>query len=410
MFEVQINRIRGDLETVNSYNSTPGQGITRFTFSEEYVAARSYIIEELRKIGAYVTNGIAGNLRGRLEGTEREGAAVMMGSHIDTVLHGGQFDGLAGVVAALEAARTVVEKRIQHRLPIDVVVFAEEEGSRFQSVMLGSRAWIGKLKADELGRIKDRDGVSYLEAMDQAKIVPDASSILTRENTEAMLEMHIEQSVVLERKGISVGVVEAIAGIKQFLVTIHGVSNHAGGTPMSLRHDALQGAARIISAVEEIAVHQVSNNTVATVGFVKCEPGQTNVIPGRVEFTLDIRDTESKFIDMAVNRVKEVISATCGERGMTYEIRPGSDTPPAVLSRNIVGLIEEIARKKQVETLRMMSGALHDSSILSEVTEVGMIFVPSKQGRSHCPEEHTNLEHIKLGADILMESAIELAS
>ena len=407
--EVQIKRIEKDIETINSFNATPERGITRLTFSKEYGEARSYIVDELKKIGAEVSTTSGGNLRGRLGGSEKGMPSVMMGSHIDSVVHGGRFDGVSGVVCALEAARVIKEKNIPHRHPIDVVVFAEEEGSRFGSVMIGSRAWVGKLSLEDLGRTKDKDGISYLEAMEQCGIVCEDLSALKAEQVKAMLELHIEQSVVLEKRGLQIGLVEGIAGIKQFNVTIHGVPNHAGGTPMSLRNDALQGAVRIIGATEDIA-REMGEPTVATVGLISCEPGQVNVIPGRVQFTLDIRDTGSKRLEEAVKKIMAVIERACQERGLTNEIKQRSDTPPVALSKKVVQLIENVARERKIEPLKMMSGALHDSSILAEITDVGMIFVPSKDGRSHSPEEFTDLKDIKVGADILLDAVVNLAS
>lgn len=407
--EVQIRRIERDIETINSFNASPGRGITRLTFSKEYGEARSYIVEELRRIGANVSTTLGGNVRGRLEGSKKGTPSVMMGSHIDSVVQGGRFDGVSGVVSALEAARVIREKNIPHCHPIDVVVFAEEEGSRFGSVMIGSRAWVGKLKLEDLRRTRDKDGTGYLEAMAQCSIVCEDPSVLKAEQVKAMLELHIEQSVVLEKRGLQIGLVEGIAGIKQFNVTIHGVPNHAGGTPMALRYDALQGAVRMIEAAEEVA-RAMGEPTVATVGFVSCEPGQVNVIPGRVQFTLDIRDTDSKRLEEAVKRMMAVIERTCQERSLNYDINQRSDTPPVVLSKKVVQLIENAARERKIEPLRMMSGALHDSSILAEITDVGMIFVPSKAGKSHSPDEFTDLRDIQAGADILLDTVVKLAT
>ena len=406
---VQIKRIKKDIETINSFNATPERGITRLTFSKEYGEARSYIVDELKRIGANVSTTLGGNLRGRLAGSEKGTPSVMMGSHIDSVVQGGRFDGVAGVVSALEAARVIKEKSIPHRHPIDVVVFAEEEGSRFGSVMIGSRAWIGKLSLKDLGQTKDKDGIRYLEAMDQCGIVCEDFSTLKAEQVKAMLELHIEQSVVLEKRGLQIGLVEGIAGIKQFIVTIHGIPNHAGGTPMGLRYDALQGAVRIIGAAEEIA-REMREPTVATTGFISCEPGQVNVIPGRVQFTLDIRDTDSKRLEEAVKAIVAVTEKTCKERGLTNDIKPRSDTPPVALSERVVQLIENVARERKIEPLRMMSGALHDSSILAEITDVGMIFIPSKEGKSHSPDEFTDLKDIEVGADILLDTVVKLVS
>jgi allantoate deiminase len=372
--------------------------------------ARAYVSEELRKTGARVSTTMGGNLYGRLEGSIRGHPSVMTGSHLDSVLQGGRYDGAAGVVAALEVARVMAEEKIPHRHPIDVVVFAEEEGSRFGSVMIGSRAWIGKLTSDDLHRLKDSDGISYAAAMENARLHPGDESFLKPAMVKAMIELHIEQSLVLESKGLSIGVVEGINGIRQFLVTLSGVSNHAGATPMNLRHDALQGAVRAIAAVEEIAQREMGGQTVATVGMLTCEPGQANVIPGKVQFTVDIRDLDSRRIDHAAKGVISMIQTICRDRGLSFDIQPRSDTPPVRLSMELVRLIEETAQKNRVRTLRMASGALHDSSILPEVTEVGMIFVPSKAGRSHCPEEETDLGDLRTGAELLLGAVVKLAS
>jgi len=406
---IKVKRIEKDIEVINSFTSTPGKGITRFTFSEEYMKAREYVIEELSRMGARISTSIGGNLRGRLEGREAHGPSVMTGSHIDSVFQGGRFDGVAGVVSALEVGRVISEERLGHRHPIDLVVFAEEEGSRFGSIMIGSRAWLGKLGEEDLRRMKDRNGISYLQAMESSGLKIDDPDVLKPGAVKAMIELHIEQSVVLENGGFQVGVVEGINGIKQFLVNLRGVANHAGATPMGLRHDALQGAARIISSVEDIAARELGRNTVATVGIVHCEPGQANVIPGKVEFTVDIRDLDPKRLEEAVKRISAEIEKTCNDRGLTAEVTPRSETPPVALSKDIVTLIEEAAASRKTKYLRMPSGALHDSSILPEVTEVGMIFVPSREGRSHCPEEFTELKDLAAGAEILLESVLKLA-
>lgn len=406
---IKIERIARDLDIINSFNATPDKGITRFTFSEPYMRARAYVIAELKKARASVSNAVAGNLYGRIEGSIQGYPSVMTGSHIDSVFQGGRFDGVAGVVAGLEVARVFVEEKIPHRHPIDIAVFAEEEGSRFGSVMIGSRAWIGKLSSDDLHRLRDSDGITYAVAMERAGLNPDDNRMLRPAMVKCMIELHIEQSLVLESKGLSIGVVEGINGIKQFLVTIGGIPNHAGATPMGLRHDALQGAVRAIAAVEDIAMREMGEHTVGTVGMVTCEPNQANVIPARVQFSLDIRNLDSEKIDSAAKRMFTVIQTICRARGLSFDIQPRSDTPPVRLSKNLIRLLEETAQDQQIKVLRMPSGALHDSSILPEVTEVGMIFVPSKNGRSHCPEEETEIQDIRTGAELLLSAMKKLA-
>ncbi len=405
---VQIERIKKDIRIINAFNTTPEKGITRLTFSEEYQGAVAYVVDELKQVGAKISYCQAGNIKARLPGSDDDGLAVMMGSHLDTVVHGGRFDGVVGVVAALEAARIIVEEKYTHRLPIDVVVFAEEEGSRFNWGLLGSSIWTGKLDLTRLSNIKDTRGVSYPEAMGEAGFEINDKSLLESRKLRAMLEVHIEQGAVLENKGYRIGLVEAIAGIKHLDVTIIGTADHAGTTPMDDRSDALQAAARIITAVEEIA-QDIGSNTVATVGRITCEPGQANVIPNLVTFSLDVRNANKDILNSALAAVKKTVKGVCNERDLEFKITPLGDARPVSLSNEIVDLMVQIAREKNIEPLKMVSGAGHDSALLADLTKAGMIFVPSEKGRSHCPEESTRTEDIGLGCDLLLAAVITLA-
>jgi allantoate deiminase len=406
---IRIERIQKDIEIINKFNATPDIGVTRLTFSEEYRGAVAYVVEELKKLDAKISYCQAGNIKARLSGTDDNGPAVMMGSHLDTVVHGGGFDGVVGVVAAVEAARIIVEEKIAHRLPIDVVVFAEEEGSRFNWGLLGSSIWTGKLDPSRLPDIKDTAKITYPEAMARAGFEISDEALLESSNLRAMLEVHIEQGNVLEKKGFRIGLVEAIAGIKHLDITITGTASHAGTTPMDDRSDPLQAAARMITAVEEIA-QRIGANTVATVGRITCEPGQANVIPGRVTFSLDVRNSKETILETAVATITQTIKDICRERNLVFDIIPLGSAEPVTLSGEMVDLLEAKARERNVESLRMISGAGHDSALLADVTETGMIFVPSPGGRSHCPEEFTRLEDIGVGCEILLSAVIELST
>jgi allantoate deiminase len=406
---VQIRRIQKDIEIINSFNASPEKGITRLTFSEEYRGAVAYVAEELEQLGAQISCCRGGNLRARLAGADGSAPAVMMGSHLDTVVHGGRFDGVVGVVTALEAARIIAQEKIRHPLPIDVVIFAEEEGSRFNWGLLGSSVWTGKLDHRRLENIKDSRGVAYPEAMAQAGFEVNDPSLLEPQKIRAMLEVHIEQGAVLEKRGYRIGLVEAIAGIQHLDVNIVGRADHAGTTPMKDRSDALQAATRIIAAVEEIA-QEIGANTVATVGRIGCEPGQANVVPGRVTFSLDVRNPEKKILESAVATITRRVKDICGQRKLEFEIIQLGSAEPVSLSVEIVNLIEEKSREKNSEPLRMISGAGHDTALLADLTEAGMIFVPSEKGRSHCPQEFSRLEDICLGCEVLLETAVTLAA
>jgi hydantoinase/carbamoylase family amidase len=332
----------------------------------------------------------------------------MMGSHLDSVAEGGRFDGTAGVAAALEAARAVKEGDLPHRLPIDLVVFAEEEGGRFGWGLLGSSVWSGKIPADKLAQVKDREGVGYLEAMERAGIKIRDSSTLNADSLKAMLELHIEQGRILESRNASIGVVEAIVGIKQVIVTIEGSADHAGTTPMDLRRDAMQGAARIIAAVETVG-RQEGAGGVATVGQVFCEPGQANVIPGKVRFSVDVRHSDGSRLEAMAAGVVYLAENVAKARNLRCHVDVKAEAEPVEMTPEICDLIEKVARGKGVEPVRMASGAGHDTGIIAAISNAGMIFVPSQAGRSHCAEEFTKVEDIALGAEVLLETVLELA-
>jgi hydantoinase/carbamoylase family amidase len=406
---LHIKRIQSDIEAINTFNATPGRGVTRQTFSKEYLGATDYVVEELKKIGAIISICPAGNIRARLPGSQKDAPAIMMGSHLDTVAHGGQFDGVVGVVTALEAARRIVENKATHRLPVDVVIFPEEEGSRFGRGLLGSSIWTGTLDPDRLNSIKDTNGMTYLDAMARAGLSVNDDRRLKTADIAAMLEVHIEQGAVLEKRGHRIGLVEAIAGIQQLDITIKGTADHAGTTPMNDRLDPLQGAARIIIEVDKIA-RRTGPHTVATVGRIICEPAQVNVIPGLVRFSVDIRDSDKKLLDSAVAEIQQAVQNICNERQLGGEMVGMSESEPVVLSADIISLLEKKTREKGITPFRMISGAGHDTALVAELTRAGMIFVPSHKGLSHCPQEYSSIEDIALACEILLETALELAA
>lgn len=406
---VREKRIQKDIDAISGFNATPADGFTRLTLTPEYQGAVDYVANELKLIGADISIGPAGNLRGRLGGTGDGGPAVMMGSHLDTVAHGGQFDGVVGVVAALEAARAIAEDGVNHRLPVDVVVFAEEEGSRFSRGLLGSSVWTGQLDADQLATIKDELGISYLDAMARAGVRVDDQRTLKPADIRAMLEVHIEQGAVLEKRGCRIGLVEAIAGIRQLDITIKGQADHAGTTPMGERSDALQAAVRIIMTIDEIAENS-GPHSVATVGRITCSPAQVNVIPGQAGFSVDVRNPDRVLLESAVEKITRAVSDICLERELGYDIDRLAAAEPVLLSSNIIDLMEKKVRKKNIPSFRMISGAGHDTALVAGIAEAGMIFVPSRDGRSHCPQEFTRMADIVLGCEILLDTVIELAA
>ena len=407
--EVNIDRIIRDINLINSFNSTPGNGITRLTFTPEFMKAYNYITDELNKIGAEITICRAGCLRGRLKGKDPLKPPVMFGSHIDTVINGGRFDGIAGVVSALEVLRVFAENKISHSHPLDFVVFPEEEGTRFGIITAASSAWTGRLDLETLYKTKDSNEVSYRKAMELAGIIPEDESPLKKGAIKSMLELHIEQGAVLDKKGLSVGIVESIAGGKWIDLTVEGDAGHAGATPMPYRRDALQGAIRIIAELENIASTQMGPNTVGTCGFIDVKPGVGNVIPGKVNMIFDIRDSNPKNLKEMTKKINAFSKQICKERKLNFDMNERFYTPPVLISKHMIEVLDKCAEHRGIKTLKLMSGALHDSCNFSSITEIGMIFVPSKNGKSHCPEELTEWEDIKNGSNVLLDAVMELS-
>jgi len=410
--EININRIKEDIENISKFNSTPEEGCTRFSFTPEDRLARDYLINEMKKIGLQITVDAIGNIRGRLEGRNPKGPSVLTGSHIDTVPHGGNFDGVLGVVAGLEILRTIVEKEIKHDNPIELIIFIEEEGCNFGTPMAGSKALTGMISWQELKQLVNSSGVSIYDAAKRFGLQPDKLQdfLLNPSEIKAMLELHVEQSVVLENSKTSVGIVERIAGVRRLEVIFEGVSNHAGATPMNLRQDPLAAASKIIAAIDGIVERKAYNTTVATVGKIDCYPNVINVIPEKILFTVDIRDVNSKGMDIVELEIRAMVDEVTKTYSVKSELRITGEAPAIQLSPHIVSIIEESAKSKKIQSLKMNSGATHDACILSRITDVGMIFVPSIGGRSHVPEESTKYEDIKDGVEILLEAILKLAN
>lgn len=410
MLETNKERLRHDIETLSQFSATPGNGVTRYSLTDEDRRAREYLLNELVRLGLEVSVDFPGNIRARLNGTEPEESIVMTGSHLDSVPNGGAFDGIVGVVGALEALRVIKENGIVTKHPIELIVFAEEEGSRFGVTMLGSKYLVGKFSLEEMDKFVDRSGITLRQAATDFGIdINDPVRVIRPGDVKAMIELHIEQSLVLDKKGIPIGIIEGIAGIRWLQVTLRGTANHAGATPMNLRNDALVGAAEVIHEFDKFVKTHGSPTTVGTVGRIECSPNASNVIPGQVTFTVDIRDIDPSYIDLVTSGLKKIVKRVSERNGLSYLVEEKNYSPPVHLSRKIIDVIEDEAKKIGVPFLKMISGAVHDSCLLSDVTDVGMIFVPSIEGRSHCPEERTDFRDIKLGADLLLHSLLRLA-
>jgi len=412
MYETSMERIKREIEIISRFTATPGNGRTCFSYSEEDTGLRKYLVEQFTKLGLNISYDAVGNIRARLPGSDPSALPVMTGSHIDSVFQGGNYDGIVGVAGALEVVRVFKENNIPHTNPVDIIVFVEEEGSNFGSCCEGSKTLVGKHDVEDLKGLRNDRGISMYEMAKESGYNPDKIQDFTVKSGDlkAMIEMHIEQSVILDNSDISIGIVEAIAGLKQYRVELEGVSNHAGATPMNSRKDPLAAAAKIITELEDIACNRAESTTVATVGKISCEPDVSNVIPGKVTFTMDIRDVNKQGIDFTVSEIRKKILEIAGEYDLGVIIDLLGDQEVVRLSSMVADKMEKVAEERGFKYLRMNSGAVHDAVLFAPVTEAGLIFVPSKNGRSHVAEEDTDIEDIKIGCDLLLGTILELVS
>jgi len=402
-------RIKEDVEAIARFTAR-GPGVNRLSFSPEHLEAIRYVEQQLRPLGFEMQMTPHGNVRFRRQQDGWDRPAVMVGSHLDAVPNGGRFDGVAGVVAAVEVARLLHESREALARPYEVVVFAEEEGARFGGVLTGSQAMVGRLSRDRARELRDAQGTSYLEALGALGVDTAAweEAVIRPGDVCAYLELHVEQSLVLEQEHVPVGIVTAIAGIRKYQVTYRGVANHAGATPMDLRHDSLVGAAEAILAVSEVAASSPEGPAVATVGWISNSPNVSNVIPGETRFSLDVRDTDPVRLARASEALLARIRDIGARRGLEVAVEQTAATEPVRMSTRVREGLRQAAREAGIPFLEMPSGAGHDAQEMARVTDAGMIFVPSEGGRSHCPEEFTRYEDIALGSEILYRAVLKL--
>ncbi|PLX81964.1 MAG: Zn-dependent hydrolase [Desulfuromonas sp.] len=407
---VRKERIQADFNAIARCGALEGGGVTRLAFTDADQEARRCLAGAMEDAGLEVQVDALGNMRGRRAGSE-DLSPVMVGSHLDTVPEGGHYDGVIGVLAALEVVRALNDAGIVTRRPVEVVNFSAEESSRFGVATLGSKAMTGKLAGEALQNLKDADGISLRSALEKAGFEPERleSARLAPGQAHAFVEMHIEQGPVLESEGAPVGLVTAIAAPTRFRVTIAGRADHSGTTPMGMRRDALAGAAEIVLGVERIAAGKAEGRTVGTVGALRVEPGVMNVVPARVELGIDLRDIDGPRKRRTAEQVQAMMREVADRRGLEVDWEVLCDDAPVPLSERIVSVLEEAAAAAGVQARKMPSGAGHDAMNLAAITEAGMIFVPSVGGISHNVAEKSRMDDIAAGTEVLLRAVTVLA-
>jgi N-carbamoyl-L-amino-acid hydrolase len=402
---IDRKRLEQSIEELGKIGATPRGGLTRLALTDDDKRARDWMVARMREAGLRVTVDRMGNIFG-----ERAGAAalppVLMGSHVDSVPTGGKYDGQLGVLCALEAIRTLDDHRVRTRHPVTLVIFTNEEGARFQPAMIASGVLAGKIALEDAYNARDKDGVRLVDALERIGYL--GAEPCAARPFRAYLELHIEQGPRLEEEGLSVGVVEGIVAISWSRLTIHGVQDHAGPTPMRVRHDALVAAAEIVGGVRAIA-RELGGDTVTTVGHLAVSPDIVNAIPGRVAMSIDMRDPDDATLDRALPMLDRVVKEACDREGVTYALDHYWRVPRTRFAPDVVDAIERAATAAGARHRRLLSGAGHDAQYMAAVGPTGMIFVPSRGGRSHCEEEFTPMDDIEHGAQTLFLAALDLA-
>ncbi|MBC5638017.1 Zn-dependent hydrolase [Ornithinibacillus sp. BX22] len=399
-------RIEAHIETLSNFTATPGQGTTRLTYSQEDKQAREYIKEKMKEYGLQVHEDGLGNIFGKLEGTLKDAPSVLIGSHFDSVPHGGSYDGPAGVVAGLEVAALFKEKGVKPKYPLEVIALIEEEGARFSGGLMGSRGITGLLSEEEFFKLTDSNGITTVDAMTEIGLNPSLPKKRDPKTIKAFLELHIEQGPILEDKKIPIGVVKTIVGLTQFEITVEGQAGHAGTTPMNRRADALVKAAQIISQLPALAIAE-GDGTVVTTGKLNVFPNGSNVIPKKTVFTVDIRSGKEEHIQNVIRKMNNLIESN-KEDGIQITITQQLYMEPKVMNPTIVNLLKQTSGNLEIPYCSINSGAGHDAMVLAEVTDVGMLFIPSKNGLSHTPEEWSDSLDITRAVEILFETAKKL--
>lgn len=408
--QVDADRVSRELEALAGFSAAPAPAVTRVLFTEQDLAARAYLKGLFAEAGLAIRQDAVGNLFARWEGSDPQAGAVATGSHCDAIPHSGKFDGTVGVLGGLEAVRALKRAGFTPRRSIEVIMFTSEEPTRFGLGCLGSRLLSGSLDPTKAGELLDGEGQTLEQVRSDVGLEESLGTVkLPTGHYGAFVELHIEQGPILEREGLGIGAVTAIAAPATLRTTLRGAGGHAGATLMPGRRDAFVAAAEIAIAVERAALSSGSADAVATTGICRVYPGAVNSIPSQAVLEIDVRDTKLDVRDGMVAAIRRDAEAICGRRNIGLLIEVLNADPPATCDAAIVAAVEETCRERGRTFRRMVSRAYHDSLFMARIAPTGMIFIPCRDGISHRPDEYASPEAIAHGVGVLAGTMARLA-
>lgn len=407
MYECDIKRMEEKITAFGGFGDTGHGGITRFSLSPAAIQARNEIKLRMTRLGLDFKTDDLGDIYCTLPGTDPDAKVIMSGSHCDSVRQGGNYDGILGVLTAMEVIETIVTQKIPHRHPIQLVVWTNEEGALYEPAMMCSGIICGKFKKEEMfaSVAKNGSGKTFGQALSESGFLGEEKNRIEPSKTEALVELHIEQGPVLEAGGYDVGVVEGVVGMINYEFTFHGQADHAGTFPMPYRKDALFAASQALLFLHEEFDKIGDKELVYTTGKISCHPNIHTIIPDEVKFTLDVRHQNPEIIKKCVEIIKSMPKewANCT---MSYKEAWARNT--VTFHKEWVDDVENAAQKLGYKSHKMYSGAGHDAQYLSEIVPTTMIFVPSKGGHSHCELEYSPVEWCWKGANVLLNTILEI--
>lgn len=403
MFKINIDSLKEKIETFSKFGKTENGGVTRLLFTKPEIDARKEFCMRMQKIGANITIDDMGNIYATLIGEENL-PQITIGSHCDSVVKGGNYDGILGVIAAMEILETVVKEKIVHKHPLTAVIWTNEEGSRFGPATMGSGVIAGKFDKEDMLKITDKDGISFEYALKNSGYLGDIENRLTANNTFANLELHIEQGPILEMNNKSIGVLDGVIGMVNYLIKLNGKAGHAGTVPMKYRKDAFLASSNALIYLHK-EFSKLPEDLVYTNGQVDCHPNVHTVIPDEFSFTMDIRHKDPAIIQKAENIIKNMPKEFNG-CDLSYKKQWERNT--VLFNEKIVNIVEKNTKNFKYSYEKMYSGPGHDAQFIADIVPTSMIFVPSKNGDSHCEEEYTSLEECYKGVNILLNTVLDI--